>query len=82
MNGKNADPLYVWLKEQAPKDYGNDKTKAFEKKAKLMTLKNKPSDIKWNFGKFLIDRDGNVVERYSPAYEPEQLEKDIEDLLV
>ena len=37
----------------------------------------KPSDIKWNFGKFLIDRDGNVITRYSPAYKPENLENDI-----
>ncbi len=81
VNGKNADPLYVWLKEQAPEDKGDEKTKSFEKKVKLLTLGNKKQDIKWNFGKFLIDQKGNVVARYSPAYLPEHLEQDIKVLL-
>lgn len=37
--------------------------------------------IKWNFTKFLIDRNGNVVERYAPTTRPEELEKVIEGLL-
>jgi glutathione peroxidase len=37
--------------------------------------------IKWNFTKFLVDRDGNVVGRYAPNVKPESLEKDIEKLL-
>ena len=37
--------------------------------------------IKWNFTKFLIDRDGNVVKRFAPATKPEKIEKDIESLL-
>ncbi|SLJ90797.1 glutathione peroxidase [Novosphingobium mathurense] len=37
--------------------------------------------IKWNFTKFLIDRDGKVVRRFSPTDKPESLEKDIEALL-
>lgn len=81
VNGKNADPLYVWLKEQAPEDIGNEETRAFEKKIKIFTLSNKKADIKWNFGKFLIDQNGNVVKRYSPAFLPELLEDDIEKLL-
>ncbi len=32
VNGKNASPLYVWLKEQAPEDKGDEETKAFEKR--------------------------------------------------
>lgn len=81
VNGKTADPLYVWLKEQAPEDRGDDKTRSFEKKVKVFTLGNKKDDIKWNFGKFLIDHSGNVVARYSPAYLPEALEAEIEALL-
>lgn len=81
VNGKNADPLFVWLKEQAPEDKGDKDTKAFERKVKMLTLSNKKNDIKWNFGKFLIDRSGNVVERYSPAYLPENLGEDIAALL-
>ena len=37
--------------------------------------------IKWNFTKFLLDRNGRVVERYAPVTKPEDLAKDIETLL-
>ncbi len=37
--------------------------------------------IKWNFTKFLIDRQGNVVKRYAPQDKPERIAKDIEGLL-
>ncbi|NLI52820.1 MAG: glutathione peroxidase [Clostridiales bacterium] len=37
--------------------------------------------IKWNFTKFLIDREGNVVKRFAPADTPENIEKDIVALL-
>lgn len=39
------------------------------------------SKIKWNFTKFLIDRNGNVVERFAPTTEPEKIDKKIENLL-
>ena len=35
-------------------------------------------DIKWNFTKFLIDRQGKVIKRYSPTADPRSLESDIE----
>ncbi len=38
-------------------------------------------DIKWNFTKFLIDREGNVVKRYSPTTSPLKIKDDIEKLL-
>ncbi|RIV26198.1 glutathione peroxidase [Alicyclobacillaceae bacterium I2511] len=38
--------------------------------------------IKWNFTKFLVDRQGNVVKRYASATTPESLRSDIETLLV
>ncbi|MGW8136356.1 glutathione peroxidase [Sphingomonas zeae] len=62
VNGDDADPLFQWLKAQAPGVLG---TKA----------------IKWNFTKFLVDRDGKVVGRYAPTTKPEDLVKDIEGLL-
>jgi len=37
--------------------------------------------IKWNFTKFLVDREGNVVARYAPYTTPKSIEKDIEALL-
>jgi glutathione peroxidase len=39
------------------------------------------SGIKWNFTKFLIDRQGNVVARYAPATKPKDIEKAVEKLL-
>ena len=38
-------------------------------------------DIKWNFTKFLVSRDGTVVERYAPVTKPEKIENDILKLL-
>lgn len=39
------------------------------------------SKIKWNFTKFLINRKGNIVERYAPKEEPESFQYDIEEIL-
>jgi glutathione peroxidase len=38
-------------------------------------------DINWNFTKFLLDRDGNIVKRYAPNVEPADISADIEKLL-
>lgn len=38
-------------------------------------------EIKWNFTKFLIDRNGNVIKRYAPTVSPTKIKKDIERLL-
>lgn len=61
VNGKNADPLYVYLKQQE---------KGFLGEA-----------IKWNFTKFLIDKEGNVVDRYAPITRPSKFEDQIAELL-
>jgi len=37
--------------------------------------------IKWNFTKFLVDKNGNVIDRYAPVTKPKALEKDIEKIL-
>ncbi|MBQ7226996.1 MAG: glutathione peroxidase [Clostridia bacterium] len=37
--------------------------------------------IKWNFSKFLVDREGNVVDRFAPTTKPEKLEEKIKELL-
>ncbi len=58
-----------------------------ENEAPLYTyLKNEKggilgTKIKWNFTKFLVDREGNVVERYAPTVTPERIEPRIKDLL-
>ena len=61
VNGKEAEPLFSFLKNQKGGIFGND--------------------IKWNFTKFLVSRDGTVVERYAPMTTPEKIEKDILKLL-
>ena len=62
VNGMSADPLYKWLKKEAPGLMGSQ-------------------SIKWNFTKFLIDREGKVVRRYGPTDKPESIEQDIAKLL-
>ncbi len=61
VNGKNAHPVYEYLKGAAKGTFGNA--------------------IKWNFTKFLISRDGQTVKRYAPTVKPEDMEKDIVELL-
>lgn len=39
------------------------------------------NDIKWNFTKFLIDREGNVLKRYAPVTSPDKIKMDMEKLL-
>ena len=39
------------------------------------------SKIKWNFTKFLVDKDGNPVKRFAPTTTPEQISEDIEEIL-
>ena len=61
VNGKEADPLYVWLKDQKSGPLGKR--------------------IEWNFAKFLIGRDGQVLERFSSKTAPQTLQESIENLL-
>jgi glutathione peroxidase len=81
VNGENAGPLFVWLKEQGPEDKDAADSKGLLGAIQQFVTKAKPNDIKWNFGKFLIDRNGQVHARYSPAFTPKKLEVDIESLL-
>jgi len=47
----------------------------------ISTTCKKPGDIKWNFTKFLVDKEGKVVGRYSPTTKPEEMEQKIKELL-
>jgi glutathione peroxidase len=61
VNGKNAHPLFKYLKSE---------------------LKGKLNDsVKWNFSKFLIDRDGIPFKRFSSTVEPEDIAESIEEVL-
>ena len=48
---------------------------------KISKTAKKDGDIKWNFTKFLVDKEGNVVGRYSPTFKPENMEDKIKELL-
>lgn len=85
VNGENELPLYTFLKSKCG-------FKGFDKDHKIGALlddmlskadpdyASKP-DIKWNFTKFLIDRKGNVVDRYEPTTAIQVIEEAIKQLL-
>jgi glutathione peroxidase len=76
VNGENADPLYKFLKAEAPDDIDNGKMTDLLIKLKGLFSAEK-NEIQWNFTKFLIDRNGNVVARFAPTVTPEELEEHI-----
>ena len=84
VNGSNELPLYTYLKsEKGFKGFGDSD---MAKKLTEMFDKMNPNwadsnDIKWNFTKFLIDRNGNVVERFEPTADMGEVEKRIKELL-
>jgi Glutathione peroxidase len=85
VNGPEADSLFKYLKQQAPFQ-GFDLNDIQAKLLKLMIAEKYPEwlvgdDIKWNFTKFLIDQNGDVVKRYEPTDEIDRIEGDIERLL-
>lgn len=61
VNGKEADPLFTWLKDQASGPLGKR--------------------IEWNFAKFLINRQGQVITRFSSKTDPLEMEKSIQNCL-
>lgn len=81
VNGDNADALYKFLKAEQPEDAVNSGTAAFLEKLKELNQMREGSDIKWNFTKFLVDREGNIISRYAPNVTPEELERKITKLL-
>ena len=83
VNGENEIPLYTFLKEQIKEDTitGMKNKMAMKGVEKISKTTKKPGDIKWNFTKFLVDREGNVVGRYSPTYKPEDMEDKVKELM-
>ena len=83
VNGENEIPLYTFLKEKQPSEQviGLKNKMAMKAINKISKTVKKDSDIKWNFTKFLVDREGNVVKRYDPAFNPKNIEEDIKKLI-
>ena len=82
VNGANEHPLYTFLKAQ--KGFGgfdtNDQRGKFmdEMMRKQDADYDKKSDIKWNFTKFLVSRDGRVLKRYEPTDKLSDIEADLQ----
>ena len=84
VNGANAEPLFSFLKARKPADDDPaEETAALRALLKKhgMTGAEAPGDIEWNFTKFLVDRNGNVVKRSGPKTTPAALAACIEALL-
>ena len=85
VRGANAQPLFKYLVAQK-KFTGFDESSPMTAILMDALQKNFPEylegdDIKWNFTKFLIDKNGEVVARFEPMITPESIAKDIEALL-
>ncbi len=84
VNGENALDLFKYLKSQKGFEGFGKGAKALAMSAMLKTIdrdyKNNP-DIKWNFTKFVVDREGNVVARFEPTQDMEDLEKLVSELI-
>ncbi len=83
VNGQNESALYTFIKNEIKEDKieGIKNKMAIKAIEKISSTCKKDGDIKWNFTKFLVNRDGVVVERYSPTYKPEDMEIKIIDLI-
>ena len=84
VNGANELPLYTYLKSQ--KGFEGFQEHEFKALLEKMFSEADPDwaskpDIKWNFTKFIIDRDGNVVARFEPTAPVADVEACIASLL-
>lgn len=85
VNGENADPLYKYLVSQkgfAGFDEKHPLATVLESKLSIEkpNFKNEP-DIKWNFTKFLVNKEGIVVDRFEPTTDLETVLQKVKDIL-
>ncbi len=84
VNGENALELFTYLKGQKGFEGFGKGPKALAMSALLKKIdkdyKNNP-DIKWNFTKFLCDREGNVIARFEPTAKMSDVSKAVEKLI-
>ena len=86
VNGNNESPLYTFLKAKAPFKGYPEGSEAFAAQLDQIhqatgTGFEKGNAIKWNFGKFLVSKDGKTILRFEPMVTPEMLEKSIQEML-
>ena len=84
VNGENALPLFTYLKSQKGFEGFGKGPAALAMGVMLKKIdkdyKNNP-DIKWNFTKFVVDREGNVVARFEPTAGMDKVRQCVEGLL-
>lgn len=84
VNGETACELFKYLKRQKGFEGFGKGAKALAMSAMLKTIdkdyKNNP-EIKWNFTKFIVDRQGNVVARFEPTADMKEVEKCVASLI-
>jgi glutathione peroxidase len=85
VRGDNADPLFNYLTEKVPFK-GFDPSHPISEKLEEVLKETFPDflegdSIKWNFTKFLIDKEGNVVDRFEPTTDPDKITEHIKKLL-
>lgn len=81
VNGEGTHELYKFIKNEAPKAEEDDESEGLYNKLSGLGFTTSGDDIKWNFTKFIVDKEGNVIGRFAPTFEPEKLSEIIEDLL-
>ena len=81
VNGENELPLYTFLKSQKGfEGFGKGKMATLLKFTNIGKKKSDPS-IRWNFTKFVVDKEGNVVARFVPTHDIALVEDCIKSLL-
>ena len=84
VNGETADPLFVYLAGEKPFE-GFGKGLKIAALNKFAEMNNKAfgdkAYIKWNFTKFLVDREGNVLARFEPTAQMDDVRKAVEEVL-
>lgn len=84
VNGDAAEPLWVYLKGEIaddPTPKGMKNKLAMKAIEKMPGVGKEKGFIKWNFTKFLVDREGKVVGRFGPTDEPIEMEDKIKELI-
>lgn len=71
VNGEHRHPLYAQLTAEQPNATAPEESGFFERMSSKGRAPKNPGDILWNFEKFLISRDGQVIQRFSPDMTPD-----------